>query len=51
MIYQAHVKSYFDSNNDGIGTFAGLITKLDYIADLGVNNSSGCAAVLPVSPP
>jgi maltose alpha-D-glucosyltransferase/alpha-amylase len=37
IIYQLHVKSFFDSNNDGIGDFAGLIDKLDYIADLGVN--------------
>ncbi|GGC86736.1 maltose alpha-D-glucosyltransferase [Halopseudomonas salina] len=37
VIYQVHVKSFFDSNNDGIGDFAGLIQKLDYIADLGVN--------------
>jgi maltose alpha-D-glucosyltransferase/alpha-amylase len=37
IIYQVHVKSYFDSNNDGVGDFAGLIAKLDYIADLGVN--------------
>ncbi|NBA97698.1 maltose alpha-D-glucosyltransferase [Pseudomonas sp. R5(2019)] len=37
IIYQVHVKSFFDSNNDGIGDFPGLIAKLDYIADLGVN--------------
>jgi len=37
VIYQLHVKSFFDSNNDGIGDFAGLIAKLDYIAALGVN--------------
>lgn len=37
VIYQVHVKSYYDSNNDGIGDFPGLIEKLDYIADLGVN--------------
>lgn len=37
VIYQVHVKSYFDSNNDGVGDFTGLIEKLDYIADLGVN--------------
>ncbi|OEC35919.1 maltose alpha-D-glucosyltransferase/ alpha-amylase [Pseudomonas cuatrocienegasensis] len=37
VIYQVHVKSYYDANNDGIGDFAGLIDKLDYIADLGVN--------------
>ncbi len=36
VIYQLHVKSFFDSNNDGIGDFAGLMSKLDYIADLGV---------------
>ncbi|WP_431470202.1 maltose alpha-D-glucosyltransferase [Sphingosinithalassobacter sp. LHW66-3] len=36
VIYQLHVKSFFDSNNDGIGDFAGLMAKLDYIADLGV---------------
>ena len=37
VIYQLHVKSYFDSNNDGVGDFPGLISRLDYIADLGVN--------------
>ena len=36
VIYQVHVKSFFDSNDDGIGDFAGLMAKLDYIADLGV---------------
>ena len=37
VIYQVHVKSFFDSNNDGVGDFPGLIQKLDYIAELGVN--------------
>ncbi|MDQ2075833.1 maltose alpha-D-glucosyltransferase [Marinimicrobium sp. ABcell2] len=37
IIYQLHVKSFFDSNNDGIGDFPGVIEKLDYIASLGVN--------------
>jgi len=37
VIYQVHVKSFFDANNDGIGDFQGLMQKLDYIADLGVN--------------
>ncbi|MFC0408596.1 maltose alpha-D-glucosyltransferase [Roseomonas elaeocarpi] len=37
VIYQLHIKSFFDSNNDGIGDFAGLIQKLDYIAELGVD--------------
>jgi maltose alpha-D-glucosyltransferase/alpha-amylase len=35
IIYQLHVKSFFDSNNDGIGDFPGLISKLDYIRELG----------------
>ena len=37
IIYQLHVKSFMDSNGDGIGDFPGLISKLDYIADLGVS--------------
>jgi maltose alpha-D-glucosyltransferase / alpha-amylase len=37
IIYQLHVKSFFDSNGDGIGDFPGLISKLDYIAALGAN--------------
>ena len=37
VIYQLHVKSFFDANNDGIGDFQGLMSKLDYLADLGVN--------------
>lgn len=37
VIYQVHVKSFFDANNDGIGDFPGLIEKLDYIVELGVN--------------
>jgi len=36
VIYQLHVKSFFDANNDGVGDFSGLIAKLDYIAGLGV---------------
>jgi 1,4-alpha-glucan branching enzyme len=37
IIYQLHVRSFFDSNDDGIGDFPGLISRLDYIGDLGVN--------------
>lgn len=37
VIYQVHVKSFFDANDDGIGDFPGLIQKLDYITGLGVN--------------
>ncbi|MDP9095325.1 MAG: alpha-amylase family glycosyl hydrolase, partial [Pseudomonadota bacterium] len=36
IIYQLHIKSFFDGNNDGVGDFRGLLEKLDYIAELGV---------------
>jgi maltose alpha-D-glucosyltransferase/alpha-amylase len=35
IIYQLHVKAYFDANNDGVGDFEGLTAKLDYVRDLG----------------
>ena len=37
VIYQLHVKAFCDSNDDGIGDFRGLASKLDYLRDLGVN--------------
>jgi maltose alpha-D-glucosyltransferase/alpha-amylase len=37
VIYQLHPKSFFDANGDGIGDFPGLLQKLDYIAELGVD--------------
>ena len=37
VIYQLHVKSFQDGNDDGIGDFPGLISRLDYIAALGVD--------------
>lgn len=37
IIYEIHVRAFFDSNGDGIGDFAGLCQKLDYLQDLGVN--------------
>jgi maltose alpha-D-glucosyltransferase/alpha-amylase len=36
VIYQLHIKAFFDSNGDGIGDFRGLIQKLDYLRDLGI---------------
>ena len=36
IIYQLHVKAFADSNGDGVGDFAGLTEKLDYLRDLGV---------------
>ena len=37
VIYQLHVKTFFDSNGDGLGDFRGLTEKLGYLQDLGVN--------------
>ena len=37
IIYQMHVKAFHDANGDGMGDFAGLAQKLDYIQELGVN--------------
>jgi len=37
IVYQLHVKAFADSNNDGVGDFAGLTGKLDYLRDLGVD--------------
>ena len=36
IIYQLHVKAFRDSNGDGVGDFAGLTERLDYLHDLGV---------------
>lgn len=36
IIYEVHVKAFFDANNDGMGDFEGLTQKLDYLHDLGV---------------
>ncbi len=46
IIYELHVKAFFDSNDDGIGDFPGLIQKLDYLQDLGVT----CLWLLPFYP-
>lgn len=36
IIYELHVKAFYDSNGDGIGDFKGLTEKLDYLEELGV---------------
>ncbi len=46
IVYQAHVKSFYDSNNDGIGDFQGLTQKLDYLQNLGIT----CVWLLPFFP-
>ena len=46
IIYQVHVKAFFDANDDGIGDFPGLTAKLDYIKNLGVT----CLWILPFFP-
>ncbi len=37
IIYQIHVRSFYDSNADGIGDFQGLAQRLDYVQELGAN--------------
>jgi maltose alpha-D-glucosyltransferase/alpha-amylase len=46
VIYQLHVKTFCDSNADGIGDFNGLTSKLEYLQELGVD----CLWLLPMYP-
>ena len=46
VFYELPVKSFFDASGDGVGDFAGLTQKLDYIADLGAT----CVWLLPFYP-
>jgi maltose alpha-D-glucosyltransferase / alpha-amylase len=43
IIYELHVKAFRDSNRDGFGDFPGLIEKLPYLEELGIN----CIWLLP----
>src|SRR5258708_8519306 len=36
IFYELRVRSFYDSNGDGIGDFPGLTQKLDYLRDLGI---------------
>ena len=46
IIYELHVRAFSDSNGDGIGDFPGLISRLDYLQDLGIT----CIWLLPFFP-
>jgi maltose alpha-D-glucosyltransferase/alpha-amylase len=46
IIYELHVRAFFDSNNDGVGDFQGLTQRLDYLQNLGVT----CLWLLPFFP-
>jgi alpha-glucosidase len=37
VVYQVYLRSFMDSNGDGIGDIPGLISKLDYLKDLGID--------------
>jgi maltose alpha-D-glucosyltransferase/alpha-amylase len=37
IIYELHIRAFADSDADGVGDFLGLIDKLDYLEDLGIN--------------
>lgn len=37
VIYELHIKAFQDSNGDGVGDIKGLIKRLDYLKELGVN--------------
>jgi maltose alpha-D-glucosyltransferase/alpha-amylase len=36
VLYELRVRSFYDSNGDGVGDFRGLTERLDYLADLGI---------------
>jgi len=46
IFYQIHVKTFCDSDGDGVGDFKGLTSRLDYVRDLGVT----CLWLLPMYP-
>ena len=46
IIYELHVRAFADSNGDGIGDFPGLLSRLDYLQNLGIT----CIWILPFFP-
>jgi len=46
VFYEVHVKAFMDANGDGVGDFAGLTERLDYVKELGVD----CLWILPMYP-
>ncbi|EHY9942660.1 hypothetical protein K5B97_000954, partial [Listeria monocytogenes] len=37
VFYEIYMKSFQDSNGDGLGDFKGLTSRLDYLVDLGID--------------
>ena len=46
VFYELHVRAFQDGNDDGVGDFRGLLERLDYLQDLGVD----CLWLLPFYP-
>ncbi|HUX45974.1 MAG TPA: maltose alpha-D-glucosyltransferase [Terracidiphilus sp.] len=46
ILYELHIRAFCDSNGDGIGDFPGLLSKLDYLQELGIT----CIWLLPFFP-
>jgi trehalose synthase len=46
VVYCLDVETYLDSDGDGVGDFAGLVTQIDYLAGLGVT----CLWLMPFQP-
>src|SRR5262245_16595026 len=37
VFYEIYIRSFYDSNGDGVGDLGGIADRLGYLADLGVN--------------
>jgi maltose alpha-D-glucosyltransferase/alpha-amylase len=46
VIYETHIKAFYDANGDGVGDLQGMIEKLDYLEELGIT----CLWLLPFFP-
>ncbi len=50
VFYEIYPQSFCDSNSDGIGDLRGIVTKLDYIKNLGEDFNNGQAEICPSKP-